>query len=268
VTADPAALEEVEFRATADLFRAAPPHLRTRYGIGVELVGTTTCFVSRDCNPPAMFRRAAGLGLFKPATLAELADVLNHMREAQAPFCVTVSPHTKPVQLSAWLEARGFARGYAWMKFSRPCAEPYRVDTPVSARLIGPEHAADFGRIVTEGFGLGADLIDWLAVLPNRKGWLCALAFAGELPIAASAAYVDGPYAWFGLTATLPSHRLQGAQSALLSLRLETVAERDVRIAVIETGERVPDKASRSYQNILRAGFKEEFVRQNYLSPS
>jgi hypothetical protein len=37
---------------------------------------------------------------------------------------------------------------------------------------------------------------------------------------------------------------------------------------VTETGERVPDKPSDSYRNILRAGFHERYLRQNYLSPA
>jgi len=36
---------------------------------------------------------------------------------------------------------------------------------------------------------------------------------------------------------------------------------------VTETGERVPDRPSASYRNILRAGFREEFVVKNWLMP-
>ena len=43
---------------------------------------------------------------------------------------------------------------------------------------------------------------------------------------------------------------------------------RGARVAVTETGERQPDKPGVSYRNILRAGFQEMYLQQNYMSPS
>ena len=48
---------------------------------------------------------------------------------------------------------------------------------------------------------------------------------------------------------------------------MREAAARGAQIACTETGERLPDKPSNSYRNILRAGFSEAYVRQNYLSP-
>jgi GNAT superfamily N-acetyltransferase len=79
--------------------------------------------------------------------------------------------------------------------------------------------------------------------------------------------YVSGEYAWLGFGATLPAYRRHGAQNALLARRLAEAAARGARTAVTETGERVPDKPSSSYRNILRAGFHERYLRHNYLSP-
>jgi hypothetical protein len=45
-------------------------------------------------------------------------------------------------------------------------------------------------------------------------------------------------------------------------------AARGARTAVTETGERMPDKPSASYRNILRAGFQERYLRQNWMSPT
>jgi hypothetical protein len=49
-------------------------------------------------------------------------------------------------------------------------------------------------------------------------------------------------------------------------LRIREAAARGARIAVTETGERLPDRPSASYRNILRAGFEEMYLRQNYMS--
>ncbi len=62
-----------------------------------------------------------------------------------------------------------------------------------------------------------------------------------------------------------PCHR-HGAQNALLARRLQEAATQGAQVAVTETDERVPDKPDNSYRNILKAGFVEAYVRQNYLS--
>jgi hypothetical protein len=35
----------------------------------------------------------------------------------------------------------------------------------------------------------------------------------------------------------------------------------------VETGERVPDRPSASYRNILKAGFEEAYLRPNWQRP-
>jgi hypothetical protein len=76
---------------------------------------------------------------------------------------------------------------------------------------------------------------------------------------------VSGGHAWLDSArrSRLTGH---GAQGALLALRLREAAARGARIAVTETGERLPDRPSASYRNILRAGFEEMYLRQNYMS--
>jgi GNAT superfamily N-acetyltransferase len=109
---------------------------------------------------------------------------------------------------------------------------------------------------------------DWLAHLPGRDHWVCLLASAEGEPAAAAAVYIEGTHAWLGLGATLPAFRQRGGQSALLARRVQEAALRGASIAVTETGERVRDRPSNSYRNILRCGFTERYLRQNYLSPA
>ena len=154
------------------------------------------------------------------------------------------------------------------MKFRRPCDRPLQVASDLEIRVIGRELGAEFGRVVAEGFGLPPAVAPWVGELAGRPNWVCVMAFADATPVAAGAVYVNGEYAWLGFGATLASHRRRGAQNALLARRLGEAAARGVRVAVTETGERLPDKPSISYRNIVRAGFEEMYLRQNYMSPS
>jgi hypothetical protein len=265
--ADFPAFEEVEFDASADLWRAAPENVRSSLAIELREVAGAQCMTSRGIEPPALFRRAVGLGMAREASEADLHAVIAHMASRGLRYCVPVAAPYKPAALAAWLEKRGFTRGYAWMKFSRPCDAALKAQTDLEVRVVGREHGADFGRVVAEGFGLPAAIASWVSALPGRPHWVCVMAFAGSAPAAAGAAYVNGEHAWLGFGATLPAFRRHGAQNALLARRLTEAAARGARTAVTETGEQVPDKPNSSYRNILRAGFHERYLRHNYLSP-
>jgi GNAT superfamily N-acetyltransferase len=216
-------------------------------------------------SPALMFRRAVGVGLERPATPEDLDAVKRHMDPLGQSWGAAVPPFARPEGLSRELEARGFEPAYAWMKFRRPCVPTPTPATGLSVRLMEGGDAQAFADIVGEAFGLPQDTRAWLAVLPGRPGWLCVGAFDGAQAVAAGAAYVQGEVAWLGLGATLPSHRSRGAQNALLALRIDMAAASGARLAVTETGERVPDKPSGSYRNILRAGFEEVYLRRHWL---
>jgi GNAT superfamily N-acetyltransferase len=264
--ADFKALEKVEFDASVDLWRAAPEDVRAAHAIELSEVAGAQCMMSRGIEPPALFRRAVGLGVALEASEADLDAVVARMASRGTRYCVPVAAPYRPSALGAWLERRGFTRGYAWMKFSRPCDASFKAATDLEIRVVGREHGADFGRVVAEGFGLPAAIASWVSALSGRPHWLCVMAFAGSAPAAAGAVYVSGEHAWLGFGATLPAYRRHGAQNALLARRLTEAASRGARTAVTETGEQVPDKPSNSYRNILRAGFHERYLRHNYLS--
>ena len=264
---DFASLEGIEFDASIDLFRAVPEPVRAAHAVEVRYFGPATCTSCKGVEPAAIFRRVVGLGVSRAASESELDAVLAHMDSLGQRFALPVAPQYRPPALASWLEARRFAKGYAWMKFRRPCEGAPQAKTDLEVRVVGRESGADFGRVVAAGFGLPGAVAPWIAALPGRAGWICVMAFEGDAPVAVGAAYVKGEYAWIGLGATLESHRRHGAQNALLAMRLREAAKRGAKVAVTETGERLPDKPSNSYRNILRAGFEETYLRQNYMSP-
>jgi len=261
-------LEAIEFEAQSDFYRAAPADVRAAHAIEVHQSGAATCLTSRGLEPAVMFRRAGGLGVEHETSESELDAVLAYMHQHGLAYAVPVAPDAQPPALAEWLERRAFTRGYAWMKFRRSCTAPPQVTSDLEIRVIGHQLGDEFGRVVAEGFGAPPTVARWVAGVTDRPNWICVMAFAGNIPVAAGAVYVSGEYAWLGFGATLTSHRRQGAQSALLARRIGEAAARGARWAVTETGARVADKPSNSYRNILRAGFEEMYVRQNYMSPA
>jgi len=261
-------VENIEFDAMADFFRAAPDEARVAHAIEAREIAGATCLSCRGVEPPAVFRRAVRIGVGPPISEPALDEVLAHMDARGQRYVISVAPQSQPPTLASLLEKRGFTRGYAWMKFCGPCSGAPQAATDLEVRVVGAKQASEFGRVVAAGFGLPQSAVPWVGALAGRANWVCVMAYAAGAPVAAGAAYVGGDYAWLGLGATLDSHRRRGAQNALLALRLAEAAARGARVAVTETGERVPDKPSNSYRNILRAGFDEAYLRQNYMSPS
>ncbi len=263
-----AAIEQIEFDASVDLYRAAPQDVRAAHAIESRSLGPASCLSCLGLEPATMFRRAVGLGLHRPATEAELDAALAHMNRLGLRYAVPLAPHARPAALASWLEQRGFTRGYAWMKFSRRCDARLNSPTNLEIRIAGRELGSAFGKVVAEGFGLAPTIAPWVGALAGRQDWVCVMAFDGATPVAAGAVYLKGKYAWLGFGATLPSHRRHGAQGALLARRIAEAAARGACIAVTETGERQPDEPSNSYRNILKAGFEERQLRQNWMSPA
>jgi len=152
------ALDRIESDAVTDFYRAAPDGLRASHGIDVNVVAGATCFRCRHFDPALIFRGATGLGVDRATTRDDLSAVTQYMSRRNDSYAVTVTPFAKPDALADWLEAQDFARGYAWMKFARPCNEPLDAATYLEIRVIGRESAAAFGRVVVEGFGFPAEM--------------------------------------------------------------------------------------------------------------
>jgi len=260
-------LENIEFDACIDLYNAAPGEVRALHDIAVTRIGSVACLTCRGVEPALVFRRAVGLGLERPATEAELDKVLFHMQQPGLSYAIPVAPQYAPATLAAWLEQRNFSPGYAWMKFHRQCDDLPSAACDLDIRVVSEDFGVEFARIVATAFELPETTVPWIGALPGRPNWVCVMAFSGGIPVATGAAYVAGDYAWLGFGATLKSYRRQGAQNALLVRRLREAKARGAKVAVTETGQQQPGKPDNSYRNILRAGFAEAYLRQNYLSP-
>jgi hypothetical protein len=262
------ALERIEIDAAADLWRAAPDAVRADLGIALERVGDAACFVCRDLQPATIFRRVVGLGVERPAGAADLDAIGERMRAIGQPWTIGLPPFARPPGLADELARRGFAPGYAWMKFARAADALPQAPTDLAVRRLEPADGAAFAAVVADTFGFGPRPRPWLAALAGRARWSVVGAFDADRLVAAGAVFVDGAYAWLGFAATLAAYRGRGAQNALLARRIGEAAALGARIVVTETGERVPDKPSASYRNILRAGFVEKYLRRHFVAPA
>jgi GNAT superfamily N-acetyltransferase len=257
-------LELAERDAFVRLAEVAPPSVAETIGFRHAIVADGSCLAAPSLAGNPTFNRVNGLGLTRVVDAAVLDEIDAFYAEAGVRYWVGVSPHARP-RLATLLRLRGFEVDYAWAKFGRSSSDPPAPRTGLRVEEVGADRGADLARVVGAGFGMPAAATALLENAPERLH--CFLALDGDEPVAAAVLHVAGSVGWLGAGATLPEHRGRGAQSALLAERIRLAGELGCTTVTTETGELVPDRPSASYRNIVRAGFRELYVRPNLLSP-
>jgi GNAT superfamily N-acetyltransferase len=232
----------------------------------VTEIGGGVCTAVPAAPGSALLNRVLGLGLTEPATEKALDEIDAFFADNKASYGLTVTPDVRPPELTAWLEARGFSRGYAWTKFRRGTEPAAAPGTDLTVERIGADRGDVFADVFQRAYGTPELLRPRLEQIAEETGWYCFVAFADRVPAATAAVFVIGDAGWLGMAGTLPEFRRRGAQTALLAARIAAAREAGCSVVVTETGEPVEGRTSNSYRNIVRAGFEPVYVRQNYLS--
>ena len=169
----PAELAELE--AFRDLYAVAPASLGAR---SAELGGALCLRLETDPRS-AMFNRVLGLGLQKPAADHALDRIASFFGGGLA-WAVALAPQAEPAELPAWLERRGYTRGYGWTKFSRAAGAAPQAATELRVERV--EEGDAFAEAFVRGYGTPEFFRDWVARLPGRPGWHCFVASTEPTP--------------------------------------------------------------------------------------
>jgi GNAT superfamily N-acetyltransferase len=261
---DPAAMDAVERRFWRDIWNSVPADVARQRGVEARDFGAVQATIV-SALPEA---RMLNLVLGAEADAVDLTEALDWVESKSVGAYVPIT-ESRPGAANAerLLQERGYELGYAWMKFVRD-AHPPRFAAPSDVDVAPVEGANEpFGMIAATGFGLPAWASSFFADLHAQPGWHCYLARVDGEPAACAAMLIDGGIAEFGIAATLEPARGRGCQQALLHRRIADAAAAGCRTLFVETGERIPDRPSASYRNILKAGFEEAYLRPNWHRP-
>ena len=263
VSYDPAALDRTERRFWREIWESMPHEPASEHGVELRELGALQVTLTRDLPQVPILNLVLGA---PEASTVDFEYAAAWADEQGVSPCIPVTPGLPGSERAvAWLQANGFEPGYAWMKFVRD-AHPPRFPAPEDVEVVELTAADEepFGTIAAVGFGMPAWAADFFAHLPGRDGWRCYVARVEGEAQACAATLIVGEVAEFGIAATLEEARGRGCQTALLHRRIRDAAEAGCRTLFVETGERVPDRPSGSYRNILKAGFEEAYLRPNW----
>ncbi len=263
------AMERVERYAWLDMYVAGPIALGMESTMHWERAGACA-LIADKAVPISEFNRCLGLGVDAAFTLADLERAVAWLdRHASPNWAIQLPPQDDADTIAGWLQAHGLQRmGTGWAKFFRRVHSDGASLAPhdLTIRALSPGEGAHFGATVIRGFGLSESIGPWFASLAGRHGWRVYLAYAGDMPVACGALYLDAGWGWLGIDATLPEFRGRGVQTALIQRRIADAAAAGIEALTAETGQPAPgmEHSSRSYRNYHKAGFIKAYTRPNY----
>lgn len=259
------ASERLERAMLEAMHLGAPNETRVQLGLEVDEIGGTLVSIAAG-DPSIMLNRAIGLGLQTPAAAATIGAIDERYAAAGiGRFFLHRHPEAKPEELERLLTDAGLRSHRRWMKFTRGTDAPPRARTSLEVQEIGAEHAEAFGKIAAAAFDLSPAAAPLFGGLVERAGFHLYMAFDSAQPAGTGLLYIDGSDAWLDWGATDPAQRGRGAQRAVLARRIADALAAGCTRLMTCTGEEVPGDPQHSYHNIEWAGFRPEYLRENWI---
>lgn len=260
--------ETVERAALVSWFRTASQLELPDYDWRLEEVDDALCSVSAT-DPSILINRVLGLGIYSQPTAEQLKEIKRIYSDAGVSrFFLHVLPQSTGPDLERLLGECGFERYRGWMKFKRGTADVEPVATDLEVRRIGPDQAADFAAIAAPAFDMADASQSIVAALANDPDWHLYMTFDDSRPAGTGAVYIKGSFASIDWGATHPDFRRRGSQTAILNARISDALESGCTTIVTMTGEAAPGDPQHSYNNILKRGFTEAYLRENWIPKS
>jgi GNAT superfamily N-acetyltransferase len=257
--------ETIERQALLGWFEAASKLELAGIDWNLKQVGDALCSVSAT-EPSILINRVLGIGSKATPTREQLDEIQGLYRDAGVSrFFLHILPQELNPETEELLTDAGFRRHRGWMKFTRDAAEVDAVDTELTIRQIGPEEAANFAGIVAPAFDIGPAFEPALAALANDPDWHLYMSFDGTRPAGTGGLYIHGKNAYMDWGATHRDFRRRGSQTAILNARIRHALDAGCTTIATMTGEAVAGDPQHSYSNILKRGFSEACLRQNWI---
>ena len=237
----------------------------TGYDWRIEPVGDALCSVSPS-DPSILLNRVLGLGS-KQAPSEDQLRAIRELYDAAGVerFFLHVVPAWKREDTNSLLESTGYRKYRGWMKFVRGQGEVRTAKTDLEVRPVGPEYGEAFASIAAPAFDLLEVSHPVVALLPSVQGQMTFMSFDGDRPAGTGAVFIDDTTAVLDWGATHPDFRRRGGQTAVLGRRIRYALDLCCDTICTATGEAVPGDPQHSYRNILKNGFEEAYLRENWI---
>lgn len=224
--------------------------------------GRAAALVTRNADAVAV-NRALGFGFERRFDLEQFAEIRTFFREnGKSRWFLECSPDAA-IETAALVAAGGVIGGSVVKLVAEVDTLPDTPELSLEVREATESDAATFMELVGAQLGVPEPVRPGIVAAIGHRGWRFYFALHEHRPIAGAAMFVDREGAWFGLGGTLPEYRKRGAQTALLSRRIQDARSLECRWISAETApeERGPNP---SLRNMKRIGMRQLYQRPWY----
>ena len=257
-------LEQVEIDAWSDLFQAASPQIAKQIGLSQKSFGRMLATATSKIDTLGL-NRLIGVGSLGNLESGNFEALAAYYKQSEVQRFFVQAYTGADRSLDEKLQSFGLRYHNNWVKLYRDVSPLTGFTCDLEIKRIGKESADHFGRIVTDAFEWSEVPPEWLSATVGRERWLHYLAYDGVTPVATASMYAEGEVAWIVFASTRSTHRGRGAQAALVAARISDAAKMGVNLIAVETAQQTPERDAPSHRNMLRCGFKEAYLRPNYI---
>jgi hypothetical protein len=268
----PALAEQAQARAYFDFEAGAPAATRAALGIELDRFGGGVVLAVRNAGP--FWSKALGFGFEEPVTASLIDRICDVFRTAGLPQgIIQLPPSVQPEDWPAIRAKHNLTAGSGVVKLvgrTDLVIETADLTTSLGAGLrVGradASHAGEWASVMTTVFGLEGDAMhEMCAASVGRPGWVPCAVWDGDRIVATATTHIHQRAAHMFGGATLPGARGRGAQTALLAMRARAALAAGCQWLVGETGAERPGDHNSSLHNMLRLGFRTQYVQPNWI---
>jgi GNAT superfamily N-acetyltransferase len=246
----------------------APGPAASDLGIATRRLGGGVALSMRH-DPTGYWSKALGFGLDEPVTDDLIREILDFYREqGNAVATVQLAPSVLPADWPQIIARHDLRPGGQIVKLA--CRAEEFSDRPSVTRLrVEPVRARDalaWATVVVRGFGMPTDggLAETLAAVVDHPSVRPFAAWDDDEIVGGANLFIDQQVGSLNSGSTLPSHRNQGAQSALIAARARAAVDAGCRWLVAEAGKPPAGSTNPSLNNLVRAGLHPLYDRQDW----
>ncbi|MCZ2849923.1 hypothetical protein [Modestobacter sp. VKM Ac-2978] len=259
--------EQIEARAMETFVRDASPAAHRQLGISTaRLGGGVVVAVAND--PTHYWSKALGFGVTEPVTRSLVQEICAFYRSSGvAVATLQIAPAALPEDWPEIAAELGLVHSSTWMKLQRHVPDPITFQPAATRLRIGPvpeDQHDEWARVLISGFGM-PPVFEGLGAAADPELVHRFAAWDGRDLVASASVVVDGDAAGLFGASTLPGHRGQGAQSALIAARLGAAVDAGARWVSAETSTETPESPNSSLHNLRAAGLVDLYERPNWV---
>lgn len=255
---------EAEFMYQYEAMASSP----TQAALGIaaaRIGGGVTLSIRHDVT--GYWSKALGFGFTEPITGPLIDQVIDFYRTEHSPGAVIqIAPDALPAEWPAICARHNIRPDSDWIKLA--CAiNDFQPDQGTDLRInsVGPEDFSQWASAALRGFGMPeAGLANMIAAGLAHPGFRPFAAWDGDEIVATANLFIHGEIGSLNTAATLPTHRNRGAQSALIAARSKEAANAGCHWLCAETGRPADGEKNSSQNNLVAAGLRPIYYRQNW----